>query len=860
MNATPDFKLIVTVTSARKDVGTLDEQEVTLTDLEESCTTHEIGDKDGTALIPAEFGPCSEPCRNVTKGAGWDCGGGAIHRLSANVLAMTALGTDLDDITSETVDKITDAMQARGLYFIVWTTHSNAPPERCRLRLLFPFAEPLRLTNPRQWSAVAWPALVQWLGLPLGTDFSCRNPDRIYYLPRVPTAETPRAAAVNRGTSEAPAQLLDWRDVPGLQEALAAATAVQNVPVVAAPEEDSTRPVDVDKIREGLKGISTNPFLPKLLRGEVLTPPQSRRAPGELSRREAWLKVTVDLANYVDGWEDSQILADELLRPSWRAEVQDSPDDYTPWEKIVELFTRARGNAPAYKAEKAARQAARTELMRASIRRRHQDAQAEIKARDEAGVSAGAPAASTEAPRPPVERSTTDIGNAERFADRNRGRLLHVYSSGAWLAFDGRRWANSQARAHMAAQDTAKSILGEAAACIDPDKTKKLTSWAMASHSAKTVMAMISLARPHLAIEHDALDADPLLFNCMNGTLDLNEEKLRSHDPADMLTKLSPVAYDPEAACPAWEKFLARILPDDEVRAYVQRALGYTLTGLVSEQVMFFLHGFGSNGKSTFLTALQHVFGDYGTQGAPDLLLATSGEPHPTSQAALTGVRFVVCSEVEQGRAFAENTIKQLTGGDMVRARFMRQDFFTFKPSHKIFLAANHKPKVRGTDHAIWRRLRLIPFMVQIGDEEKDPQLPAKLEAEAAGILAWCVRGYRMWKAQQLGNAGEVIEATKEYRADQDLIALFLSDCTDAEAGSFTSSAELYRAYEKWCVDSGEKPWTGRALSNAMVERGYSTGRRAQVRGFVGLKVRQQSRASQVALAGSSATQPEANA
>lgn len=850
MRATPDFKLIVTVTSARKDVGTLDEQEVTLAELEQACTQHDVGEKDGEALIPAEFGACADPCRNVTKGSGWDCGGASIHRLSANVIAMTALGVDIDDISQESVQQIDAALEARGLYYIAWSTHSHAPPERCRLRLLFPFAEPLRLTNPRQWSAVAWAALVKHLGLPLGTDFSCRNPDRIYYLPRVATAESPRFAGVQQG------ELLDWRDVPGLTEALAAANAVHSVPVAPAPEEDATRPVDLEVVRGLLGRIEGDELVRALLKGEALTPPPDRREAGGMPRREAWRRITVHLANVVEGWESTEALL-ELLRPSWRAEVQDSPQDHTAWEKITELFAGARASAPSYKAEKAARRAALNALITASIRRRHEQ---HLEAVAQAPAAAAqTPTAST--PRVHKEYPLTDMGNAERFIDQHAHVLRYVADLGHWVRWDGKRWEQTDDKvAQGLARHTAREMLREV--YESPEERRPfIRKWQHASEARRALESMAALAKTfeQIRIKAGQLDADPMLLNVQNGTIDLRTGALRAHVQSDQITKISPVAFDSAAACPTWDRFLERILPSEALRAHLKRCIGYSLTGHVSEQVLFFAHGHGSNGKSTFLTTLQHVLGEYARQGSPDLLLASHNDPHPTSKAALKGARFVVCSEVEQGRTFAETTVKELTGGDVISARFMRENFFDFNPTHKIFLAANHKPKVRGTDHAIWRRIRLIPFYATITEAEKDPALKDKLKAEASGILAWAVRGCLEWQRDGLGTSPEVLEATQGYREDQDLIAQFITDVLEAVPTGFVSSAELYRSYEKWCIDAGEKAWSGRALSNALIERGYVARKLQQVRGFGGLKVRQQSRASQVALAGS-ATQPEANA
>lgn len=839
---------------------------MTLEELIDSCTTYEVGEKDGEALIPARFKPCPE---SGCVGTNWDCGGGRDHRLSRNVYEMHALGLDIDDITLAQVDAITDAMQARGLTFIVWTTHSNATtcatgcckeedaPRHCRIRLLFPFASPMPLVNPRQWSAVAWPALVRWLGLPVGTDFSCRNPDRIYYLPRVPSEDAPRAAASVAG------QLLDWKPIVG--DAIAAAA--QEVSVIApAAEEDPTRPVDLDEVKRLLAKID-DPILKRVLKGEAPTAPPDRRVQGEMPRREAWKRITVHLANVVEGWESSEALL-EIIRPAYRQEVAESPDDHTAWDKIVELFTGARASAPSYKAEKRAREQAWHVIARGRLRRLALPGAGDVPGPDVPGPVAEAVAEPAPAPEleilaadvpvaapvaQPREYALTDMGNAYRFLDQHREQLRHVPAWGAWLAWDGRRWRKEdQSITTRYAFATAKSIYAEAGASTDPETARTLAKWAHATSFRRPLEAMVRLSGglDGMRVPIDKLDADPMLFNCSNGTLDLRTGTLRPHDVGDLLTKLSPINFDPAASCPLWERFLERVVPSEGMRTFMQRAIGYSLTGHVTEQVLFFLHGSGANGKSTLLTTLQHVFGDYARQGAPDLLLSSvQHESHPTAQADLVGARLVVCSEVEHGKSFAETAVKQLTGSDQIKARYMRQDFFEFVPTHKIFLAANHKPRIRGTDHGIWRRLRLIPFDTRISESEKDPQLGDKLKAEAAGILAWCMRGCLMWQAQRLGSAEVMANATAEYRKDQDTLAHFLDEHTEQAADGNVTHSEIYAAFVRWCERTGEKPWSGRTFSNALFEREWiRPWRSATQRGFAGIRMKSMTRGAQVAL------------
>jgi putative DNA primase/helicase len=255
---------------------------------------------------------------------------------------------------------------------------------------------------------------------------------------------------------------------------------------------------------------------------------------------------------------------------------------------------------------------------------------------------------------------------------------------------------------------------------------------------------------------------------------------------------------------------------------YLQRAVGYGLTGCVSEQCLWFLYGSGSNGKSTFLSTLLGLLGDYALQAVSELLMLRKHDAHPTERADLFGKRFVATIETEEGKRMAEALMKQLTGSDHIRARKMHRDFFEFRPTHKIFLAANHKPMIRGTDHAVWRRIKLVPFNVTISEEEKDKELPDKLKAELPGILAWAVAGCLDWQRYGLEEPEEVTQATKDYQENQDIIGRFIEECCLENAAVKVKVSALFEAYGQW---SGDKLTTPVAFNDCIRGKGFESHR-----------------------------------
>ena len=425
----------------------------------------------------------------------------------------------------------------------------------------------------------------------------------------------------------------------------------------------------------------------------------------------------------------------------------------------------------------------------------------------------------------------TDMGNGKRFAQQHGQNVRYCWPWSKWLVWDGRRWAIDESGAVVrCAKAVVKQLYSEAGDIEDDDLRKALVKHARDTEKAPRLNAMLDMARsePGIPIQPADLDKDPWLFNCVNGTMDLRTGELHGHRREDFITKLCPTPYDPGADCPTWLRFIEQITAGDRgVHRYHRRAAGMSLTGVVRDHVLFFCYGTGANGKTTYLTALQDTMGpDYAMKAPPDLLLTRKAESHPTERADLAGKRFVACIEAGEGRRLAESLVKELTGGDRVRARRMREDFWEFAPTHKLWLAANHKPIIRGTDLGIWRRIKLIPFTVTIPPESQDKTLPEKLRAEASGILAWAVLGCIEWQREGFDDEPAAVkQGAAAYRAEMDIIGGFLDDCCLFGDGNEASAKALYTCYLEWAKANGEKPVNRTAFGYAMQERGLASDR-----------------------------------
>jgi P4 family phage/plasmid primase-like protien len=448
--------------------------------------------------------------------------------------------------------------------------------------------------------------------------------------------------------------------------------------------------------------------------------------------------------------------------------------------------------------------------------------------RDLSGVGTGrngpGPPPSVNGEPPPFP--CTDTGNAERMVAWHGKSIRYCHPWTKWLHFDGRRWApDDTAAIRRLAKKTARAILVEASKVNDKNRREGLIKWALATESAKLLNAMIGLASAEegIPVLPKELNTNPWLLNVQNGTIDLRTGKIRAHRREDLITALAPVEYHQAAPCPLWDAGLDRFFAKNpELIAFWDRMCGIALTGDVSAQILPILYGLGDNGKSTMTGAMLGLLGpDYAVIAPPSLLLLRRGEHHPTELVYLFAKRLVVAMETEEGARLNEPLIKQLTGSDPITARGMRQDNWTFDPTHKLWLCTNHKPVIKGTDHAIWRRPKLVPFNVAIPEEEKISNFPNLLKAEYPGILARAVRGCLDWQKNGLGVPAAVKEATSKYRKEQDLLSDFIAEEMTVHKDLRAKAHATYQRYRRFTEHLGEEPISLTKFGLAIAERGF---------------------------------------
>ncbi|UZG48461.1 phage/plasmid primase, P4 family [Caldimonas thermodepolymerans] len=426
----------------------------------------------------------------------------------------------------------------------------------------------------------------------------------------------------------------------------------------------------------------------------------------------------------------------------------------------------------------------------------------------------------------------TEDALALAFTRRYHRDWRYVAAWGRWLVWDGRRWRNEET---LAATDLIRGVCRHAALQAD---NPKLAAKLATSGTVGGVERLARADRRHAATTAE-WDADPWLLNTPGGVVDLRTGRLRAHDRADRMTKITTAT--PAGDCPTWRRFLAEVTGGDaDLQAYLQRVSGYCLTGSTQEHALFFLYGTGANGKSVFVNTLATILGDYAASAPMDTFMETRSDRHPTDMAGLHGARFVSSIETEQGRRWAESKVKSLTGGDKISARFMRQDFFEFSPQFKLFVAGNHKPAIRNIDEAMKRRLHLIPFTITVPPERRDKHLQQKLLAERDGILAWALEGCLAW--QRLGRLDpppQVVAATEEYFEAEDALGRWLEERCVREANAKSLTAELFTDWKQWAEAAGEFVGSQRRFSDLLITRGVEKWRNAAgIRGFrgVGLK------------------------
>jgi putative DNA primase/helicase len=431
----------------------------------------------------------------------------------------------------------------------------------------------------------------------------------------------------------------------------------------------------------------------------------------------------------------------------------------------------------------------------------------------------------------------SDEDLALRFASRHAGDLQYVAAWSKWVQWTGSYWRFDDTKL---AFDLSRKVCRDAA--TECNKAKIASNLA----SAKTVAAVerLALADRRIAATVDQWDSDPWLLNTPQGVVDLTTGLMRPHIPEDYFTKITAVG--PRGDCPRFRAFLERITGGDgELVSYLQRVLGYGLTGVTREHALFFGYGTGANGKSVLLSTVAGLLGDYHKTAPIETFTATNGDRHPTDLASLRGARLVTATETEEGRRWAESRIKQLTGGDTVSARFMRQDFFEYRPAFKLIIAGNHKPSLRSVDEAIRRRFHLIPFAVTIPPEERDGELTEKLKDEWPGILAWLIEGCLEWQAEGLRPPPAVMEATEAYLSAEDSLAAWIEERCERSARAWASSSALFASWNSWATAAGENPGSSKRFAQALESRGFVPNRQRSegsnpVRGFDGLRINQQ--------------------
>lgn len=818
-------------------------------------------DKRGPGWTPATF--ADAPCTCGRKRDGRViCPGERGHRTDENVIEVHALTLDIDKTSPDEDGKRhqLDAARAElalarlrdlGLRHIVHSTHSHAPPAVACYRVVVALSRSVPAADFGRF----WSAALAYLDIP--HDPASKNAARFWYLPSSTPDATP-VAAVHDGAS------LDVDMVMAIARA-AVATSTKRAPR-SAPAPHAPRVGDFDGLEfmaTAYPGVHADDFGGGSTVWDVECPWESEHS------SKGGDRDTI-VTRYADGKMGFKCLHAHCEGRTWKDFRRFHQPDWVPFDERPQQPRRAwrsdRTPPPDATAGAAANEPALPPPENSTG-----DPFADIPHPADAV---------TTPPAVPTERyRRTEIGNAERMVDANVGRLRYVHAWKTWLCWNGKHWERDGTGAEMeAAKQIVEALFAEAARLGEEAKRQQSAAalaesareWAYASSKQRAVSAMVTLAKsdPRIVATPGDFDADIWTINVQNGTLDLRTGELRRHRQSDMNTRIADVDYDPEAPCEQWERFLSRILPDRDLRDWIQRFMGYCLTGSIAEQCLMFALGDGGNGKNVLLDTMKMILGDYATVAAPDLLVLKHNEEHPTRFMDLQGRRLVAVSEIDHGRQWAEATIKRLTGDQWIKARGTFKDFCEFRNVSRFCILANSRPEVRGTDGGIWRRLKLVPFDVVIPKSDRDPTLIDKLvSTERDGIFAWAVRGCLDWHRSGLGTAAAIEAATTQYRRDQDAIGEWISercvcvcdpgvrDTDDAGCCSTCgasidlapvtdrdpreTSEAIYADYEGWHKTRGGRPWTWMSVRAELLKRKWLTPyRNGAARGIRGIRLR----------------------
>lgn len=423
----------------------------------------------------------------------------------------------------------------------------------------------------------------------------------------------------------------------------------------------------------------------------------------------------------------------------------------------------------------------------------------------------------------------TEVGNAECFTELYGGRFRYVPEWKTWLKWNNSIWAEDKSAAHKRGMLMTVRARGMAAQMLpDPEERRALHTWARQHETNARINGALQLAAvlPSVSAQPEQFDLDPHLVTAEGRTWNLQKGTYKKPEMADYVTRVLGAQYDTAAECPLWLKVLDDVFQhDQEMIDYFQRAVGYSMTGNTSEQVMFMCVGVGANGKSTILGAVRDVLGTYAASARFETFDADVKSTTGDDLAALRGKRLVLVIEADQQRKLAEGRIKQVTGGsDLITCRHLYGKDFSYRPEFKIWMAVNHKPMIRGQDEGIWRRIHLLPFNARFDGDTRDPFLDEKLRDELPGILNWALEGARQWYKQGLNPPATVQKATKDYRAESDIVGLWMADCVTEDPSAETTQAEIYLSYRNWAGDNGIRPLSANMLGRILTERGFVRG------------------------------------
>lgn len=425
-----------------------------------------------------------------------------------------------------------------------------------------------------------------------------------------------------------------------------------------------------------------------------------------------------------------------------------------------------------------------------------------------------------------VEVYLSDVAFSQAFAKCLRHSVLYCDDLSGWIDFNGKQWVSrANNRVMLLAKQFATQLYLEASAEGNEalrDAAKKY----LYRYGLETLVSLVR-SEPNIEVDPEIFDSNLLLLNCQNGIFNLETGTLQPHDPSNYCMRISKVKYDPSASCSQWFQFLSRITDNnDEMSSFLQRAVGYSMSGNTDEDCFFFLYGRGANGKSTFIRVISEILGDYAVKTRAETLYQKKGDNDGPNNdiARLKGARLVTASEMKS-RTLNEALIKDMTGGDKLSARFLRKEYFDFYPCFKLWMFGNDLPTVKGLDEAFWRRVKLIPFLVRIPETEWNRHLVDDLLLEASGILNWMIEGYNEWKKCGLGKLPIIEQATSKYREEMDTVLQFIGESCDLGISYSCEATALLQAYQQWCSNEGIFPLSRRKFSEDLDSKGYQRSR-----------------------------------